>query len=99
MSASARIDVHHHVLPPQFVASTPMPVSVPAPEEQLRTMDELGIEVAITSLTPRVLYGDAERRRGVARACNEFQARLVRDYPGRFGALALLPLPHVDAAL
>jgi aminocarboxymuconate-semialdehyde decarboxylase len=96
---SARVDVHHHVLPPQFVDSTPMPVSVPDPQTQLRTMEGFGIEVAITSLTPRVLTGDMARRVAVARACNEFQAQLIRDHPARFGGLAMLPLPHIDGCL
>src|SRR5579884_1101728 len=51
-AGSWRIDVHHHVLPPQFVDSTPMPVRVPAVEEQLAGMEDLGIRAAITSLTP-----------------------------------------------
>jgi 6-methylsalicylate decarboxylase len=94
-----RIDVHHHVLPPQYVDSTPMPVGVPDPETQIQTMRDFDIEVAVTSLTPRVLTGDQARRVSVARACNEFQAELIRDHPAHFGGLALLPLPHIDACL
>jgi predicted TIM-barrel fold metal-dependent hydrolase len=37
--------------------------------------------------------------RDLARRCNESSAELVREYPQRFGALALLLLPDVDAAL
>jgi 6-methylsalicylate decarboxylase len=55
--------------------------------------------VAITSLTPRVLTGDMARRVAVARACNEFDATLIRDHPARFGGLAMLPLPHIDGSL
>jgi predicted TIM-barrel fold metal-dependent hydrolase len=98
-TAGPRIDVHHHVLPPQFVDSTPMPVRVPDADTQLRTMDDFGIDCAIVSLTPRVFERHADERREVARACNEFQAGLVRDHPARFGAFAVLPLPDVDAAL
>ena len=98
-AAQGRIDVHHHALPPQFVDTTPMPVTVPDADGQLRTMDDFGIQTAITSLTPRVLAAHPTRRREVARACNEFLASLVRDHPSRFGAFALLPLPDVDGAL
>jgi predicted TIM-barrel fold metal-dependent hydrolase len=93
-----RIDVHHHVLPPQFTDNTPLPIAIPDVASQLRTMDEFGIAAALTSLTPRVFLENANRR-DVARACNEFQAGLVRDHPARFGAFALLPLPDVDGAL
>ena len=54
---------------------------------------------AITSLTPRVLLKNLHRLREVARTCNEFQARRMREHPARFGAFALLPLPDVDGAL
>ena len=38
-------------------------------------------------------------RRDLARRCNEFSAQLIHEYPQRFGALAILPLPDIDAAL
>jgi predicted TIM-barrel fold metal-dependent hydrolase len=98
-AARRRIDVHHHVVPPQFVATTPMPVKVPDTDSQLQSMDDFGIQAAITSLTPRVFLNHPTRRREVARECNEFQAGLVRDHPARFGAFAVLPLPDVDDAL
>ena len=93
-----RIDVHHHVVPPQF-ADNSMPIKLPDTETQLRSMDGWRIRTAITSLTPRVLMGNRRRLRGVARTCNEFQARMLHDHPSRFGAFALLPLPDVDGAL
>jgi predicted TIM-barrel fold metal-dependent hydrolase len=93
-----RIDVHHHVVPPQF-ADDSMPIRPPDFEEQLRSMDEWHIGAAITSLTPRVLLKNLDRVREVARACNEFQAQRVRDNQARLGAFALLPLPDVDGAL
>ena len=36
---------------------------------------------------------------GVARDVNDYGARMVRDYPGRFGLFAALPLPDIDASL
>ena len=76
-----------------------MPIKLPDAEAQLRSMDSWNIRAAITSLTPRVLLKNLHRLRGVARACNEFQAQRVRDHSARFGAFALLPLPDVDGAL
>ena len=93
-----RIDVHHHVVPPEF-ADDSMPIKPPDTEEQLRSMEQWHIHAAITSLTPRVLLKNLHRLRGVARACNEFQAQRVRDDRVRFGSFALLPLPDVDGAL
>lgn len=93
-----RIDVHHHVLPPQF-ADENTPVTLPDTEAQLQSMDGWGIRTAVTSLTPRVILKNRHRLREVARVCNEFQARMLSDHPARFGAFALLPLPDVDGAL
>src|ERR1044071_5544957 len=97
-NAPWRIDVHHHVLPPQYIDDS-VPVRLPDPNAQLRSMDGWKIRTAITSLTPRVILKNMHRLRDVARTCNEFQARLVLEPPDRFGSFALLPLPDVDAAL
>ena len=93
-----RIDVHHHVVPPQY-ADASMPIKVPDADAQLRAMDGWKIRTAITSLTPRVVLTNPDRLGEVTRSCNEFQAGLVRDHPSRFGAFAVLPLPNVDGAL
>jgi predicted TIM-barrel fold metal-dependent hydrolase len=97
-SRNWRIDVHHHVLPPQYVDDS-VPIKIPGTETQLQTMDGWRIRTAITSLTPRVILKNLHRLRKVARDCNEFQARLMLEHPSRFGSFALLPLPDVDGAL
>ena len=93
-----RIDVHHHVMPPQF-ADDSMPIKMPDTEAQLESMDNWHIRTAITSLTPRVILKNMHRLREVARTSNEFQARMLLEHPARFGCFALLPLPDVDRAL
>jgi predicted TIM-barrel fold metal-dependent hydrolase len=98
ISAPWRIDVHHHVLPPQYVDES-VPVKLPDTDAQLRSMDQWKIRTAITSLTPRVILKNLHRLREVARTCNEFQAKCLLEHSARFGAFALLPLPDVDAAL
>jgi predicted TIM-barrel fold metal-dependent hydrolase len=93
-----RIDMHHHVVPPQY-ADESMPIKLPSTEAQLRSMDSWHIQSAITSLTPRVVLNNLHRLREVARVCNEYQARMLLEHPARFGSFALLPLPDVDGAL
>jgi 6-methylsalicylate decarboxylase len=92
------IDVHHHIVPPEF-ADDSMPIKIPDTETQLQSMDHWRIRTAVTSLTPRVILKNLHRLREVARRCNEFQARMVLEHPLRFGSFALLPLPDVDGAL
>src|SRR5260370_10191626 len=63
-------------------------------------MDRHGIVTSITSVSePGVYFGDRAFARDLARRCNEYAARLVQEYPVRFGAFAVLPLPDIDAAL
>lgn len=104
-----RIDVHHHILPSVYIdalasigQSTSGGVKFPAwsLEAALALIDRQGIATAITSISsPGIYFGDLAFTRDLARRCNEFFAELVREYPQRFGALALLPMPDVDAAL
>lgn len=104
-----RIDVHHHILPPVYVDALSRigqdrSGGVELPQWNLAAalalMDRQGIATAITSISsPGVYFGDLAFARDLARRCNEFSAGLVQDYPHRFGALALLPLPDIDAAL
>ena len=63
-------------------------------------MDRDGVATSIVSTSePSVWFGDNEAARQLARECNEYGARLMADYPGRFGVFATLPLPDVDGAL
>ena len=106
---SGRIDVHHHILPPDYVTalksigiteSGGVPFPDWNPQTSLNVMDENEITTAITSISsPGVYFGDISFSRDLARRCNDFAARLISDYPQRFGSFAVLPLPDVDAAL
>lgn len=100
-----RIDVHHHLLPPKYVAET-MSLRVgersPAwsPARSIEDMDRNGVRTAITSLMqPQVWFGDVSLGRRLARESNDYAAQLVRDYPGRFGMFATLPLPDTEGSL
>jgi predicted TIM-barrel fold metal-dependent hydrolase len=48
---------------------------------------------------PGASFGDPGINREVAREANEYLAGLVARHPRRFGAFAVLPLPHVPDAL
>ena len=69
--------------------------------EGLEDMDKAGISTAFTSIIgPGIWNGNAEQTRKLARDCNDFGAKLIADYPGRFGLFAsLLFFPAVQAAI
>jgi predicted TIM-barrel fold metal-dependent hydrolase len=75
------------------------------PARAIETMDEGGTQTAFISCTePGVWFGDDfERERQdailLSRDMNEYGARMVSDYKGRFGLFAVLPLPDIDASL
>src|SRR5262249_5533579 len=99
-----RIDTHHHIAPPKFIdemrALLQPPTMAWTIEKSLEDMDKAGVATSITSITtPGVWIGDHAQGRRVARECNDFAARLVVDYPGRFGMFAALPLPDVEGSL
>ena len=106
---SDRIDVHHHIVPSEYLkalASVGIKTAVGepfpswTPEKSIDLMDRHGIKVAITSISaPGIYFGDLNFTRTLARECNEFSARLIKDYPQRFGAFAVLPIPDIKASL
>ncbi len=100
-----RIDTHHHHIPPNYLASIPRargggkpPVWTPA--RSLEDMDKNGIATSITSIIPDgVWFNDVALARRLARECNDYAAKLARDYPGRYGIFASLALPDIDGSL
>jgi predicted TIM-barrel fold metal-dependent hydrolase len=109
-SPGRRVDLHHHFLPPEYVAQMGAErIGRPAPNGQvprwsvaqsLETMDRLGIARAVLSISaPGVWTGDAAASAKLARDTNTYAARVVAEHPGRFGFFASLPLPDVPAAL
>jgi predicted TIM-barrel fold metal-dependent hydrolase len=105
-SSPRRVDVHHHFAPPAWVTEVRgRPMLQPAnaswtPEQSIADMDRGGVAAAVVSITnPGLYFGDAAVTRRLARACNDYGARLVQDHPTRFGLFAAMPLPDVDATL
>src|SRR6516162_10984141 len=101
-----RIDVHHHLCPPDYLAAVsrhqPM-VPILAGwslQKSLDDMGEAGVATAVLSITtPGFWFGDADETRGLVRLSNDYAARLVADHPGRFGLFAALPLPDIEGSL
>jgi len=106
---SGRIDVHVHFIPQFYREAAAAAGRRPAvtsglpswtSEAALGLMERSGIATAITSISaPGVHFGDDLAAQALARRCNEYAAELGRDWPGRFGGFAVLPLPHIEYAL
>ena len=104
------VDVHHHLVPPAWIAERFEAVTATnrrisaltdwTPQRSVEEMDRNAVATAITSVTnPGVWCDNAGRANALARSCNEFAADIARDFPGRFGLFASLPLPDVDGSL
>lgn len=101
-----RIDIHHHFAPPAWVAEVkgrPLLQTANAtwtPEASIEDLDRAGSAAAVISITnPGLWFGDNQATNRVARACNDYGAKLVQQYPTRFGLFAAMPLPDIDATL
>ena len=108
-SGNGRIDVHHHILPEEYVAklkgigiTTALGREFPewSPKKSLDFMKKNGISKAITSIsTPGVNHQDRAFAKDLARFCNEYSAKLKSDYPDKFDSFAVLPLYEIEDAL
>jgi len=84
------IDVHHHIGPPP---GTGRGVAESwTPEKAVVEMDRNGVATGIGFPGP-------VQNAATARQVNDFGTQLARDYPGRFGLFAALPLADIDGSL
>ena len=100
--AQGLIDVHSHIIDPEFVSSLEnegrlMDEGFPLPkydvENHLKWMDEAGVEISVLTLAaPQPSSAE------VVRKTNEAAARIKKEHPGRFLFCAALPLPDVSKA-
>ena len=105
-----KVDVHAHYVPDGYRAALhqaghDQPDGMPwvpewTPAVHLEAMDRLGIATSLISVSsPGVHFDDVKTTIDLARQVNEDGRRTVVDHPGRFGLLASLPLPDVDASM
>ncbi len=106
MASAARIDVHQHTLPPEFLAALERHgMSDWAPQAwsaagAIAMMDAHEIATGVLSLsTPGPHLGDDAEARDLTKQVNEGLAGLVKDRPDRFGMFASVPLPDIDGTL
>lgn len=103
------IDVHHHSLPPAYLAKNKDEVAKRAPgfqqvlqwtpEKSLADMDAGGVRTSILSMPAPIWFGDVAQARELARLSNDYSRELMREHPGRFHMFATLPMPDVEGAL
>jgi len=99
-----RIDTHSHFTVPSLrdeVAKAGQQTLLTwNPQKSIDEMEEGGVATSILSIgDPGVWFGDDQKARTIAREANEFAAKMMSDYPGRFGLFAVLPLPDIEGAL
>ena len=101
-----RIDTHHHVFSPAYVAELAKVNQAPpivrnwSLAKTLDDMDKAGVITSIVSVTtPQVQFADAANAQRISRDSNEWAARIAKDHPGRFGSFIMLPLQDIDASL
>src|SRR6185295_15409375 len=100
------IDVHYHYASPAYrEVLRPMGTGQTGiiewdDKKAIEDMDRYGVAMSMLSISePGVHFGDDAKARALARDCNDYGAKLMAQYRGRFGLFAILPLPDVDGSL
>jgi len=106
--ATGKIDVHFHLIP-QFYRDAvyeagrgPAIGRYPDWSEELALdiMDKHAIALAITSIAqPGVGFMPDGKAAHFARRCNDYAAKLIEQYPQRFGCFGLIPMHDMEAAI
>jgi len=112
VAGARRLDLHHHFGSPRWIKRVVdakrqgwQQFEMYTPGKAIAAMDAAGVSTAFVSCTePGVWFGDdfaKERQEAISlsRDMNEYGARMVGEYKGRFGLFAVLPLPDIDASL
>jgi predicted TIM-barrel fold metal-dependent hydrolase len=106
--AGKLIDVHHHYFAPAWMTKFRQEIIESNGERffkwtvqtALDEMDKTGCDTAIVTCGgPGTWNGDIQASRTASREVNEFGARMMTDYRGRFGFFASVPLPDTEGSL
>lgn len=107
--AQSPIDVHAHIIPPEYreflqrhgaELEETFPLPVWEAEKHLAFMDSANIQCTVLTLpAPQPYYGNTQESATFIRKINEIAAQVKAAYPGRFLFCAALPLPDVNAAI
>ena len=95
-----RIDVHQHLQSP--VNPGAGQAARWSPEKAIDEMEKNGVATGVLSPVNQVrelMWDGSEKARGLVRQNNEFGAKLMRDYPGRFGFFASIPFLDREGSL
>jgi 6-methylsalicylate decarboxylase len=106
----SRIDTHHHMIPSEYRKALQKAGIADAggralpdwsPEGSLETMDQLGVDAAVLSVSaPGTTFLSTPRdAAALARDVNDYSAALVAANSDRFGFFATVAMPHVDGAV
>lgn len=107
--AQSPIDVHAHIIPPEYreflqrhgaELEETFPLPIWEAEKHLAFMDSANIQCTVLTLpAPQPYYGNTQESATFIRKINEIAAQVKAAYPGRFLFCAALPLPDVNAAI
>lgn len=110
MNTHKKIDVHHHIVPKEYVEmlkeidiTDSLGVKFPewTPKSSFSFMKKVGIEKAIASISSPGVYFKEHKAFSIkiTRWCNEYMAQLKKEYPDKFGAFASIPLGFVQESI
>jgi predicted TIM-barrel fold metal-dependent hydrolase len=104
-AASAIIDTHHHYYPPEVKRSPGVGNALINSWSDQKTLDEMdknGVRTSMLSMASAPLNWfkmEPDESRKFVRAINDYGAKMVQDYPGRFGLFAYQSMVDVDGTL
>ena len=110
------IDIHAHVTPQSYISAMRegrdwhgleprdrdiMPQLAWTPEQRIKDMDSLGVDVQVASTGAQFYFYDRDGNDIAAmhRECNDEVHQMTIDHPDRFRGLAQIPMQDVDLAI